>query len=63
MFQPSVKVSKELLARIKDCVQRSGHSSVEEFVEHALDKELRQLEDAESDEALLKKMRGLGYID
>ncbi len=63
MFQASLKVNKDLMQRIKDCVERSGYSSVQEFVEHALDKELRQLEEAESDEALLKKMQGLGYID
>ena len=39
-----------------------GYSSVEEFVTHALEKELAQLEGADSEEEIKKKLKGLGYI-
>ena len=40
----------------------AGYSSVEEFVTHALEKEISQFEDAESEEEIKKRLRGLGYI-
>jgi hypothetical protein len=63
MLQTTIKLNKDLALRVKDITERSGYSSVQEFVEHVLDKELAQLEEAESNEALIKKMQGLGYID
>ncbi len=40
----------------------AGYSSVEEFITHALEKEIAQLEDADSEEEIKKRLRGLGYI-
>ena len=39
-----------------------GYSSVEEFITHALEKELAQLEKADSEDEIKKKLKGLGYI-
>jgi metal-responsive CopG/Arc/MetJ family transcriptional regulator len=63
VFQTTIKLNKDLAKRVKDIADRAGYSSVQEFVEHLLNKELAQLEEAESNEALVKKMQGLGYID
>ena len=63
MFQTTIKLNKDLAKRVKDCAEKAGYSSVQEFVEHLLNKELSQLEEAESNEELVKKMQGLGYID
>jgi metal-responsive CopG/Arc/MetJ family transcriptional regulator len=63
MFQTTIKLNKDLANRVKTCAEKSGYSSVQEFVEHLLNKELSQLEEAESNESLVKKMQGLGYID
>jgi hypothetical protein len=58
----SVKLSKELVARVKRFSEIAGYSSVEEFVTHALEKELAKLDGAVSEEEIKKRLRGLGYI-
>ena len=62
MFGPKVKINKNLLERIKKYSDIAGYSSVEEFVEHALEKQLAKLEDADSEEEIKKRLQGLGYI-
>lgn len=57
-----VKLDKELIARVKRYSDIAGYSSVEEFIIHALEKELAKLEGAESREEIEKRLRGLGYI-
>lgn len=57
-----VKLDKDLLAKVKKYADIAGYSSVEEFITHALEKELAQLEDADSEEDLKKRLQGLGYI-
>lgn len=63
MFGPAIKLNKDLWDRIKKCAGAAGYSSPEEFVEHVLERELAKLEDAGSDEEIVKKLQGLGYID
>ncbi len=41
----------------------AGYSAPQEFVEHVLEKELAKIEESESDEEILNKLKGLGYID
>lgn len=60
--QPSVKLRKELWERVKRCAGLAGYSSPEEFVEHIIERELAKLEDAETDEQVLNKLKGLGYL-
>lgn len=62
MFGSKVKIDKDLLAKIKEYAEVAGYSSVEEFIHHALEKEVAQLEDAGSEEELKERLRGLGYI-
>lgn len=57
-----IKLDKDLLDRVKRYADIAGYSSVDEFVTHALEKELSQLEDADSEEEIRKKLQGLGYI-
>jgi predicted CopG family antitoxin len=57
-----VKVSDELYERIVKYAKLAGYSSVEEFVLHALEKQLAQLEEAQSDEEIKEKLKGLGYL-
>jgi predicted DNA-binding protein len=59
----SIKLSPELWDRIKRVSEAGGYSSPQEFVEHVLDRELKKLEDAASDEEIIKKLQGLGYLD
>ena len=62
MFGSKIKIEKELLEKVKKFSELAGYSSVEEFVTHALEKEIAQLEDADSEEEIKKKLKGLGYI-
>ncbi|MCP4094599.1 MAG: hypothetical protein GY747_14275 [Planctomycetes bacterium] len=60
---PKLKINKDLLERCKKCAEVAGYSSVEEFVEHIVEKELKSIESAgTSDEAITESLRGLGYI-
>jgi hypothetical protein len=60
---PGHKLKKDMLERIKRCAEAGGYSSTQEFVEHILTRELAKLEDAESDEEIVKKLKGLGYLE
>lgn len=57
-----VKLDRGLLARVKRYSNIAGYSSVEEFIAHALEKELAQIEEADSEEEIRKRLQGLGYI-
>jgi hypothetical protein len=58
----SIKIDKDLLAKVKKYADIAGYSTPEEFITHALEKELAKLEDADSEEEIRKRLKGLGYI-
>ena len=58
----SVKLDKDLVARVKRYAEIAGYSSADEFISHALEKELSKLDGATSEEEIKKRLRGLGYI-
>ncbi len=62
MFGSKVKIDKALLERATRYSEIAGYSSVAEFINHALEKELAQLESADSEEEIKKRLKGLGYI-
>jgi metal-responsive CopG/Arc/MetJ family transcriptional regulator len=62
MPSAKVKIDKILLDKIKKYAEMSGYSSVEEFITHCLEKEVAKIEDADSEEEIKKKLKGLGYI-
>ena len=62
MFGSGIKLDKALIARVKRYSDLAGYSSVEEFITHCLEKEIAQLEEADSEEDIKKKLKGLGYI-
>ena len=57
-----VKLEKSIVERIRKYADIAGYSSAEEFITHALEKELAQLEDAGSEEEIKKRLQGLGYM-
>ena len=59
---PKVRLQKDLYEKVKKYSDIAGYSSIEEFVAHALEKEIAQLEDADSEEEIRRKLQGLGYI-
>ena len=62
MFGSRVRLDKALLLKVKRYSDLAGYSSVEEFITHALEKEIARFEGAESEQALKNKLKGLGYI-
>jgi hypothetical protein len=63
MLKPTIKLNKDLWERVKKCAEAGGYSSPEEFVQHVLERETARLEEAESDEEITKKLKGLGYLE
>jgi hypothetical protein len=62
MFGSNVKIDRDLKRKIERYARLAGYSSVDEFVTHALEKEIAKLEDADSEEEIKKRLKGLGYI-
>ncbi len=58
----TVKLEKDLMDKIRKYAEVAGYASPDEFVRHALEKEIAQLEEADSDEDIKDKLKGLGYI-
>ena len=63
MFKQTIKLNKELMARVTKCSVAAGYSSPEEFVQHVLERELAKIEETESNEEIARKLKGLGYLD
>ena len=59
----SVKLNRALCERARRVVEKAGYSSLEEFIEHAIERDLSRLEEAESKEDLIKKLKGRGYFE
>ena len=61
-----IKFEKDLYDRAKKIAETAGYSSVDEFVTHVLEKELRTIsggeDEPEDEEKLKERLRGLGYI-
>jgi metal-responsive CopG/Arc/MetJ family transcriptional regulator len=62
MASVKVKLDKDLLDKIRKYAEMSGYSSVEEFITHCLEKEIAKIEEADSEEEIKKRLKGLGYI-
>ena len=58
----TLKLNKTLCDRARKLVEKAGYSSLEEFVEHAMERDLARLEEAPSKEDLIKRLQGLGYL-
>ncbi len=63
-----VKIEGELLDKVKRCADACGYASVDEFVLHALEKEVNKVlppgeGESTSKEILRKRLQGLGYIE
>lgn len=58
-----IKLDPDLIERIKNVAEVAGYASHEEFITHVLEKELAQIEEGGgSDEDIVEKLKGLGYI-
>jgi hypothetical protein len=62
MGQEKIKLDKILLDKVRKYAALAGYSSAEEFIAHCLEKEMAKLEDADSEDEIRKKLKGLGYL-
>ena len=62
MFGAKLKIDRGLLERARKYAEMAGYSSVDEFVEHLLAREIAKLDESDSEEEIKKKLQGLGYI-
>ena len=58
----SIKIDKELHARLTKVADVAGYATVDEFIAQVLEKEMIHFEDSKSDDEIRAKLKGLGYI-
>ena len=58
-----IRLDDTLAERARKAAEKAGYSSQEEFLQHLIEKELAQLEEAEAKEEVVKQLRGLGYLE
>ena len=63
MFEPRIKIERHLYASLKKAALAAGYSTVEEFITHVLEKTAAEVEQAQSEEEVRKRLQGLGYIE
>jgi len=59
-----IKIDAALFEEIKLLAEKAGYSSPDEFVSHILEREINHVgeEQEADDEAILDRLKGLGYI-
>ncbi len=62
MGKAKIKIEKALYEKVEKFAAMSGYTSPEEFIIHLLEKEIAKIEEADSEEEIKKKLKGLGYI-
>ena len=55
-----IKLDSSIVERIRKYAEIAGYSSPEEFITHALEKDLAKLEDAQDEEEIKKRIKGIG---
>ena len=59
----SIQLNPDLWRRVTEYAAKAGYSSVQEFIEHLVEKELSRQEEAEAREEMERRLRGLGYLE
>jgi hypothetical protein len=59
----TVKIESALLDRARRAAAAAGYSSVEEFVAHCIENELKKVEADQAESQVADQLRGLGYIE
>ncbi len=62
MAKTTVKIDKTLHRRAAEAARKAGYSSVEEFIEHAIEKEVVRAEEGNGGADMIRKLKGLGYL-
>jgi hypothetical protein len=64
-----IKIEGELLEQARKCAEIAGYASVDEFVIHTVEKEVKRVLGSDqggapdSKELVKKRLQGLGYIE
>lgn len=58
-----IGIDPALYDRAKKAADATGYSSVEEFVAHCVENELKKLKLEEAEDQVSNQLRGLGYIE
>lgn len=58
-----IKLDDQIVERATKVADAAGYPSVEEFIVHAIEKQLAALESADDDEQVTDRLRGLGYLE
>jgi hypothetical protein len=58
-----VKIEPNLYQRAERAAAAAGYSSVEEFINNCVEKELQRLKDDEQEAQVSDQLRGLGYLE
>lgn len=63
LSKTGVKLNKALCERARIAAEAAGYSTLAEFIEHAVEKELAHHEQPQGKADLVRKLKGLGYIE
>lgn len=63
MFEPKIKLDRDLYGRLKVVAEAAGYSSVDEFVVHLLEKAAADGERAQGKDEVRRRLQGLGYLE
>jgi hypothetical protein len=58
-----IQIDSALYDRAKRASDAAGYSSVDEFIAHCLENELKKAKTDESESQVADQLRGLGYIE
>jgi metal-responsive CopG/Arc/MetJ family transcriptional regulator len=58
-----IKIDDSLFDRVKKVAEVAGYSSPEEFIVHMIEKELGKIETSDDDQAVIDRLKGLGYLE
>ncbi|HQU47117.1 MAG: hypothetical protein B7Z73_13710 [Planctomycetia bacterium 21-64-5] len=58
-----VKIDPGLYDRAKRAAETAGYSSVDEFIAHSIENELKKQNADEAEARVADQLRGLGYIE
>jgi hypothetical protein len=56
-------IDADLYDRAKQAAKAAGYSSVDEFVAHAIENEIKRLKVEQAEQQVADQLRGLGYIE
>ena len=58
-----IKISKDLYSQLEQVSQEAGYSSVDEFINHVLQREVKSVQKSDDQAEAERQLRGLGYIE